>query len=139
MEKTLREFTIKKLREPVEKKLDQDIEWICDSLGFLTPRDQDKTAFKILEALINAAKKGRGLTSEELSEYVKPTVGSVIYHLKKLMRAGLVVKLDSAYELRMSSFLKTIEEMEREIRIALSDIKIIAKDIDDRVGLAHRQ
>jgi predicted transcriptional regulator len=138
MEKTLREFTIKKLREPVEKKLDQDIQWICDSLGFLTPRDQDKTAFKILEALVKSAKEGKGLTSEELTEYVKPTVGSVIYHLKKLMRAGLVVKFDSAYELRMNSFLKTIEEIEKEIRIALSDIKIIAKDVDDKLGLARR-
>lgn len=138
MEKTLREFTIKKLREPVEKKLEQDIQWICDSLGFLTPRDQDKTAFKILEALINAARERKGLTSEELTEYVKPTVGSVIYHLKKLMRSGLVVKFDSVYELRMNSFLKTIEEIEKEIRITLSDIKVIARDIDDRVGLAHR-
>lgn len=138
MEKALRQFTVNKLREPVKKKLDQDIEWICSSLGFLTPRDQDKTAFKILKALINSARKGKGLTSEELTAYVEPTVGSVIYHLKKLMKAGLVVKLDSAYELRMNSFLKTIEEIEKEITIALSDIKMIAKDIDDRVGLAHR-
>lgn len=138
MEKTLREFTVKKLREPVEKKLDQDIEWICDSLGFLTPRDQDKTAFKIVKALVNKAKEGQGLTSEELTDYVKPTVGSVIYHLKRLMRAGLVVKLDSAYQLRMKSFFKTIDEMEKEIGIVLSDIKIIAKEIDERVGLAHR-
>ena len=39
----------------------------------------------------------------------------------------------------MNIFLKTIEEIEKEITIALSDIKVIAKDIDDRVGLAHRQ
>lgn len=139
MEQALRQFTVKKLREPVKKQLDRDIEWICNSLGFLTPRDQDKTAFKILKALINSAKKGKGLTSEELTEYVEPTVGSVIYHLKKLMKAGLVVKLNSYYELRMNSFLKTIEEIEKEITIALSDIKMIAKDIDDKVGLAHRQ
>lgn len=139
MEQALRQFTVKKLREPVKKQLDQDIEWICNSLGFLTPRDQDKTAFKILKALINSAKKGKGLTSEELTGYVEPTVGSVIYHLKKLMKAGLVVKLNSDYELRMNSFLKTIEEIEKEITIVLSDIKIIAKDIDDKVGLVHRQ
>lgn len=138
MEKTLRQFTVKKLREPVNKQLDQDIEWICNSLGFLTPRDQDKTAFKILKALIKSATKGEGMTSEELSRFVEPTVGSVIYHLKKLMNAGLVVKLDSRYELRMNSFLKTIEEMEKEIATTLTDIKMIAKDIDDRVGLAHR-
>lgn len=139
MEQALRHFTVKRLREPLKNQLDQDIEWICNSLGFLTSRDQDKTAFKILKALINSAKMGKGLTSEELTEYVEPTIGSVIYHLKKLMKAGLVVKLNSNYELRMNSFLKTIEEIEKEITIVLSDIKMIARDIDDRVGLAHRQ
>jgi predicted transcriptional regulator len=138
MEKTLRQFTVKKLREPVEKKLDEDIEWVCHSLGFLTSRDQDKTAFRILKALIKSAKEGSGLTSEELTEYVEPTVGSVIYHLKKMIKAGLVVKLNSTYELRMNSFLKTIDEIEKEIIITLGDIKKIAKDIDNTVGLEHR-
>ena len=102
MARALKQFTIRKLREPTEKVLDKDIEWVCNSLGFLTPRDQDKTALKILKALIKSAKKGKGLTSEELSKFVEPTIGSVIYHLKRLMRAGLVVKLDSVYELRMN-------------------------------------
>jgi predicted transcriptional regulator len=138
MTKPLRQFTVKKLREPVKNKLNEDIEWICNSLGFVTSRDHDKTAFRILKALIQSAKEGGGLTSEELTAYVEPTIGSVIYHLKKLMNAGLVVKLDSSYELRMNSFLKTIEEIERDISGALADIKKIAKDIDDKVGLAHR-
>ena len=138
MVKILRQFTVKKLREPVEEQLDEDIEWVCNSLGFVTLRDQDKTAFRILKALINSAKEREGLTSEELAEFVEPTIGSVIYHLKKLMRAGLVVKLNSNYELRMNSFLKTIEEIEREIFMALTDIKKIAKDIDNKVGLEHR-
>jgi len=136
MTKTLRYFTIKKLREPTEKQLDRDIEWVCNSLGFVTLRDQDKTAFKILKALIKTS--GKGLTSEELSQLVSPTIGSVIYHLKKLMKAGLVVKLNSTYELRMHSFLKTIEEIEKEIIMTLGDIKKIAKDIDGKVGLEHR-
>ncbi len=138
MAKPLRQFTVNKLREPVENKLSHDIEWVCNSLGFVTPRDQDKTAFRILKALIQSAKKGGGLTSEELTAYVEPTIGSVIYHLKKLMNAGLVVKLDSTYQLRMNSFLKTIEEIEKEITGTMVDIKKIARDIDDKVGLVHR-
>ena len=138
MAQALRQFTVKKLREPVEKKLDEDIEWVCNSLGFLTTRDQDKTAYRILKALIQSAREGKGLTSEELTQYVEPTIGSVIYHLKKLMKAGLVVKLNSTYELRMNSFLKTIDEIEREIIGTLGDIKKIAKDIDSTVGLEHR-
>lgn len=138
MAQALSQFTIKKLREPVEKQLDGDLEWVCNSLGFLTARDQDKTAYRILRALIQSAREGRGLTSEELTQYVEPTIGSVIYHLKKLMKAGLVVKLDSTYELRMNSFFKTIDEIENEIINILEDIKKIAKDIDRTVGLEHR-
>jgi predicted transcriptional regulator len=137
--KVLRQFTVKKLREPVEKQLDKDIEWICTSLGFVTSRDQDKTAFRILKALIISAREGRGLTSEELTEYVEPTIGSVIYHLKKLMKAGLVEKLNSTYELRMNNFQRTIEEVEKEIVSTLNDIKKIACDIDRDLGLAHRK
>jgi len=138
MLRSLKQFVIRKLREPTEKQLDKDIEWVCNSFGFITARDQDKTAFKILKALIKVAKDGKGLTSEELTELVEPTIGSVIYHLKKLMKAGLVVKLDSTYELRMNSLLTTIEEIEKEISMTLADIKKVAEDIDNKVGLEHR-
>lgn len=138
MAQALSQFTVKKLREPVEKQLDEDIEWVCNSLGFLTSRDQDKTAYRILKALVQSAREGKGLTSEELTQYVEPTIGSVIYHLKKMMKAGLVVKLNSTYELRMNSFFKTIDEIEKEIINILGDIKKIAKDIDRTVGLEHR-
>ena len=139
MVKALRQFTVRRLREPVENTLDKDIEWVCNSLGFLSSRDQDKTAYRILKALIESAKDGRGKTSEEPAELVEPTIGSVHYHLKKLMRAGLVVKLESAYELRMNSLRKTIDEIERDILRTLSDIKRIAEDVDARAGLERRQ
>jgi predicted transcriptional regulator len=136
--KTLRQYTIKKLKEPISKGLDNDIEWICNSLGFVTSRDQDMTAFRILKVLVKSSKEGKGLTSEELTEYVEPTIGSVIYHLKKLIRAGLVVKLGSVYELRMNSLKRTIEEIEKEVTIAISDIKKIATDVDQEIGLEYR-
>jgi len=138
MLRSLKQFIIRKLREPTEKQIDKDIEWVCNSFGFITPRDQDKTAFRILKALVKSAKESKGLTSEELTELVEPTIGSVIYHLKRLMKAGLVVKLDSTYELRMKSLLATIEEIEKEISMTLADIKKVAEDIDNKVGLEHR-
>ena len=138
MAKVLKQYTIRKLREPTDKQLDKDIEWVCNSLGFVGSRDQDKTAYKILKALIKSAKEGKGLTSEELTKEVKPTIGSVIYHLKKLMKAGLVVKLDSTYELGMRSILATIEEIKKDINLTLEEIKKVAKDIDNKIGLENR-
>lgn len=138
MGQALQNYTVKKFRLPTQKQVDTDIEWVCNSLGFITKRDQDKTAYKILKTLIKSAKRKKGMTSEELSQKVDPTIGSVIYHLKKLMRAGLVVKFGSTYELRMESLLSTIEEIKKEVNLTLADIQQVAKDIDDRVGLEHR-
>ena len=138
MTRALKQFVLLQLKEPTEKQVDGDIEWVCNSLGFITSRDQDKTAFRILKALVKAAKQGKGLSSEELAKVVEPTIGSVIYHLKKLMKAGIVVKLDSKYELRMNSLLTTIDEIEKEISTTLGNIKKIAEDIDNKVGLEHR-
>ena len=78
------------------------------------------------------------MTSEELNKIVEPTRGSVIYHLKRLIKSGLVVKIGSAYELKMNSLANTIEEIRKEVDIALDDIRKVAEDIDEAVGLESR-
>lgn len=138
MTKALRQFVVKKLREPSDKMVDTDIEWICSSLGFVSSRDQDKTAYRIIQSLVHAAQNGGGMTGEKLAEQVEPTIGSVFYHLNKLMKAGLVVKFGSEFELRQGSLRKTIEEIEKDITRSLSDIKRIAGEVDDSLGLEHR-
>lgn len=138
MVSAIKQFTIRKLKEPTEKQTDKDIEWLCNSFGFITPRDQDKTALKILKALIKASKQGQGMTSEELTAIVKPSIGSVIYHLKRLIKAGLVIKPDSRYELRMNSLFTTIEDIEKDITATMEYIKKIAREIDEQIGIEHR-
>ena len=75
MLRSLKQYVIRKLREPTEKQLDRDIEWVCNSFGFITTRDQDKTAFRILKALIKSAKEGKGLKSKELADLLIKFVG----------------------------------------------------------------
>jgi len=138
MEKALQLFTVKKFREPTEKQTDKDIEWVCKCLGFITPRDQDKTAYIILKALIKAAKTKKGMSSEELEKLVEPTRSSVIYHLKRLIKSGLVVKIGSEYELKMNCLANTIDEIEKEINLVLVDVKKVSEDIDEAIGLESR-
>lgn len=138
MSRDMQKFIVKKFKNPLKKDLDTDIKWICNSFGFISTRDQDKVAFHILKALIKAAKEGKGLTSEELTEFVTPTQGSVVYHLNKLMKAGFVVKIESGYELKMNSLQMTINEIEKEILSTLENIKSVSEDIDSRIGLESR-
>lgn len=124
------EYNVSKIQIPIERNLEADISWVAASLGFLGKRDQDKTALKILTALIRALPNGEGLTSDELADIVKPTRGSVVYHLKKLINTGLVVKINSKYQLKQRSLGKTIDDFESELKIVINDIKSIANEID---------
>jgi predicted transcriptional regulator len=135
---SISEYAVKKIQTPTEKNLDKDIEWVCSSLGFVTSRDHDKTAMRIIKAMVYAAKDGKGLDSEELAELVKPTRGSVLYHLKRLMRAGLVVKIQSHYELTQKSLTKTIEDAQANINAVLEEIKKISLEIDEELGMPYR-
>ncbi|MBN2454484.1 winged helix-turn-helix transcriptional regulator [Candidatus Woesearchaeota archaeon] len=128
-------YTITKVQLPLEKDIGSRISWLCSSLGFLEKRDKDRTAMKILEALIKALPSGKGLTSDELTEVVKPTRGSVIYHLKKLMKAGIIVKIESRYELRQKSMVKTLEDLQVEINSAIEGMKEACAEIDEELGL----
>ncbi len=131
--RALNQFTVRKLRESSPEQLDQAIEWVCNSLGFVTKRDQDRTALVILKALIKSARDGEGMTSENLADLAQPSVGAVIYHLKKLMRAGLVVKAGSSYMLKMNTLTGTIDDIQKDIDNTLEDIKYASEGIDEEL------
>ena len=137
--RAIRKFSINKLREPLEAEMDSDVEWVCGSLGFITPRDKDMTAYKILKMLIEAAKRGEGLTCEELTTGVDKTTGAVSYHLNRLMKANLIVKQGSSYQLRMSNLEDTVEEIEKDIHLVFERVRKISRDVDDSLGIVRKR
>ncbi len=133
-----RKYVLKALKEPTEKGLDADIEWICKSFGFAGTRDRENTSVKIFRILLLAAKKGEGLTSDEVASQIGPTRGTVIHHINKFMRSGLIVKVNNKYELRMVSLKKTIEEIKLDMDRTINSITPVASEIDERLGLESR-
>lgn len=134
----LRRYVVKNLKHPIKEDVNRDIEWICNCLGFADSRDKEKTASKVFKLLVDAAKEGKGLTSEEIAESVKPTRGAVVHHLNKFIKAGLVIKINSKYELRMGSLKKTVEEVNLDIQRVLNNISEIAESVDNKIGLKSR-
>jgi predicted transcriptional regulator len=139
MQEIRRNFNIKMLKEPLKEDLEQDIEWLCKSLGFAGERDKENTSVEILKLLIKSSKNREGLTSDGIAEKIKPTRGAVVHHLNKFMRRGLVVKVNNKYELRMNSLEKTLEEIKLDINRTISNILSIAKDVDSKIGIKARQ
>lgn len=137
-EGALAEYRILAIRPLPKVDPEKDLEWLCKSLGFLEPRDKKKTAFKILKLLLEAARENRGLTSDELAAKLSLTRGTMVHHLNKMIRSGLVIYHEGKYKLRGRSLKTTIEEAHRDINRIFENLYKIAESIDRAFNLFSR-
>lgn len=131
-------IVVKKVEPPFSNKLEDELDWICETLGFFEPIDREKTASAIFKEIIINAEKGKLLTSTELANKVNMSRGSVINHLNKLMRSGLIEKQGHYYLPRSRSITRTIQEIEEEIVSIFRKMELTAREIDKRFGIKIR-
>lgn len=137
-EESLAEYRILAVRTLPTAGYERDLEWICRSFGFLEPRDKKGTAFRIFEAIVETGRTNEGLSSDELAEKLGLSRGTMIHHLNKMMKSGLVIRHESQYKLRGRSLKSTIEEVQRDVIRVFDDLKNVAETIDDTLGLLSR-
>lgn len=127
-------ITIIKHQKP-EKDLNKQIQWLGSSLGLFNLRDKDKSCFRIFVELIKAAKEKQPLTSDELAARAHLSRGTVVHHLNKMMHAGLVVNLRNKYLLRVENLQTLVDEIQKDIKRTMTDLKEVAEQIDQALQL----
>jgi len=128
-------ITIVKRRRPVEKTINQELQWFGDSLGLFNLRDRDKSCFRVFIELLKSAKRKEMLSSDELAFRLGLSRGTVIHHINRLMDSGLVVHEKKKYLLRVNNLKELVDEVKKDIERTCSDLKEVADDIDRRLGL----
>jgi len=128
-------ITILQIRKPKENNVNQELQWLGSSLGLFNMRDKDKSCFRVFIELLKSAKSHQTLTSDELAQKLSLTRGTVIHHINRLMESGLVIHDGNKYILRVENLKTLIEEVEKDIKRACEDLKEIAEEIDERLGL----
>ena len=131
-------ITVIKIRKPVEKGVNSDLQWFSESLGLFGERDKEKSCFRVFLELIKAARRGKGLHSDEIAIKSHLSRATVIHHLHKLMESGLVLSENNKYILRVSNLENLIEELKKDATRAFEDLQNIAKDLDEELGLIKR-
>jgi len=133
------QIIIKKIRSPAPGSLDEDIDYLCKSLGYFTQRDKQDTAGKIFRLLVReTCKTGQYLTSDEIAEKLSLTRGAIIHHLNSFISAGIVLKENNRYRLRSGSLQKSIEEIREDIDRIMQQMIKIAMEIDEKLGHYYR-
>ncbi len=130
-----RRITIVQIRHPQKSDLNSEIRYLADSLGLIGLRDKDNSCFRIFIELLKATRQNVAMSSDELAAHTKLSRGTVVHHLGKLMEAGLVVNEQSCYLLRAGNLHAVVEEVQKDIMRSLADLKSVARDIDERLGI----
>lgn len=133
------QILIKKIRSPAPGSLDDDIDFLCKSLGYFSKRDKQDTAGKIFRLLVKeACEPEKCLTSDEIAEKLLLTRGAIVHHLNSFMSAGVVVKEHNRYRLRSASLQKSVEEIKSDIDRIMQQMIKIAMEIDEKMGHYYR-
>ena len=130
------EFIVRDVKTPVKSDYENDLNWLCESLGFVSNRDSEKTGAKIFCSIVRA--NSSGIKSEDIAKECEITKGNVIHHLSKYLRAGLVIRDKNKYYLRSRSIEKSLHEMELDLLRTIQKITNIAKEIDKELGYIDR-
>lgn len=127
-------ITIISSRRP-RRDINTELQWFGNSLGLFNLRDKDKSCFRIFIELLKSAKAKQALSSDEIAEKLDLSRGTVMHHINKLIEAGLVVVEGSKYMLRVDNLEVLIDEIEKDINRMMAELKSVAKDIDQWLGL----
>jgi len=114
-------ITIIRTARPRQPDLNQELQFLGNSLGLFNLRDKDKSLFRIFIELLRASKKGNPLTSDELAERLGLSRGTVVHHVNKLLEAGIVLNMRNKYLLRVENLAALIGELEKDIQRNLED------------------
>ncbi len=123
------------IRRPAERNVNRELQWLGSSLGLFNLRDKDKSCFRVFIELLKSAKAQKTLTSDQLATRLDLSRGTIIHHINRLLESGIVIHEGNTYTLRVENLKSLIDEVEKDIKRACDDLREVAKEIDDRLGL----
>ncbi len=127
------QITLKRIPKPAVKQLDMDIEWLFKTLGLQRGRDIEKTGLMIFKKLLEFITEQGSVSTEQLSKELNMLSGKINHHIRKLIEAGLVERRKKRIYLSGESLSVAIEEIIRDIELIISDLREIAKDIEEQL------
>ncbi len=127
------------VRQYPEQDQREDIRWICHALSLVTPRDKSETVVTIIQTILISTTENQELPSDTIAKQAGVTRGTAIHHIKRLIRAGLVIQKGNHYELRELSLERTIERIKDDVCRFIEEILEIGKSIDKTFQLKSRK
>lgn len=132
------QIILKDLQKPKEINLNNDIDWLGESLGFNCGRDTKRITSQILRAVLHEFASDGATSTEKISDSLRLDVQKVNYHLRTLVNSGFLYREKRLIFLRRGSVKSAIEEMRKDANRIFDELSIMAEEIDKELGLKNR-
>jgi predicted transcriptional regulator len=127
-------ITIVRIRKSTGENVNKELQWLGNSLGLFNVRDKDSSCFRVFITLVKRARRNEPLTSDEIAERLNLSRGTVVHHLSRLIDSGIVIRERGGYLLREPNLQDMIKNVQRDMEGMFSQLKEIAKDIDEKLN-----
>src|SRR3989344_4126889 len=108
-------ITIVKVRKGDTSNINQELQWMGNSLGLFGLRDKDSSCFRIFITMVRTSRQNKPLSSDDIAKKLDLSRGTVVHHLTRLMDSGIVIRERKGYFLRESSLQRLIDDMRNDI------------------------
>lgn len=115
---------------PRRRALASDVDWLCHSFGIPAGRDTEHISPRIVRLVIEAPD---GVTSDELARALDIEQQRVLYHLRGLIRTGLLVRRKRHVMLRRETLERSIRELQRDADRIFENLREVASGIDEEL------
>ena len=126
--------TMVRIRSKPAQDVNEELQWLGNSLGLFNLRDKDSSCFRIFITLVKKSRGAEALSSDDIAEKLRLSRGTVVHHLTTLMEAGLVVKESEGYLLREATLERVVGDIHQDMEQMFAELKRIAKEIDEQLG-----
>lgn len=126
--------TILKVRRTPTENVNQELQWLGNSLGLFNQRDKDSSCFRVFIILVKKARRNEPLSSDDIAEQLHLSRGTVVYHLTKLMGAGIVIREKEGYLVRETLLQEVVRDIQKDVEGIFRELQDVAKEIDERLG-----
>ncbi|MCX8163184.1 MAG: HTH domain-containing protein [Candidatus Micrarchaeota archaeon] len=112
------------------KEEKDELEVFCSSLHILSKRDKDKTILTVIRAVLYYP-TNRPISATTLSKALSVNRITVLHHLKKLQKIGIIQKQKRKYFLVDNAFSKLVLKAKEETDKIFEELLQIAHKLDN--------
>ena len=128
-------ITIIRTSRPRRQDVNEELKWFGQSLGLFSDRDKESSLYRLFVELVKSSRSGEPVTSDQLAFRLDLSRGTAVHHLNKLLESGIVISERNKYRLRVDNLEILVDELRRDMRRTMDNLKQIAKQIDEELGL----